>query len=234
MVDSTRPAGRDARRRGGADSTPAIPPEFLQSSAVTVEEVLEAEPAGGRRAAAAGPVELPLEVDVKPREVSLIAIRHPSGALTFHNPSEPQARTARRRGAGARVDRYRISIRNAPAVASGRRGFISKAIKIVVLKIAKAAVDKAAGVAMRFLASRVESAAWSKRGLSEGWFRVAPAGSSLQLTPGTPPPNQRSLVLVHGTFSNAASAFRDLASTDFFDRVARSMAIACSRSIIFR
>src|SRR5205823_2329275 len=29
----------------------------------------------------------------------------------------------------------------------------------------------------------------------------------------------RSLLLVHGTFSNAASAYRDLARTDFFDRI---------------
>ena len=214
-----RPAAAAGRRRGAGDAEPAIPAEFLQSDAVTVEEVLEAEPVGGRRAAAAAPTELPLEVDVKPGEVSLIAIRHPSGALTFHASSEARTRSVRRRAGAARVDRYRIPIRNARAAATGRRGLISKAIKVVVLKIAKAAIDKAAGAAMRFLAGKVESAAFAKRGVSEGWFKVTPAGASLRLTPGTPPTNQRSLILVHGTFSHAASAYKDLAASDFFERV---------------
>ena len=211
---STAVAG-GARRP--ADAAPAMPPEFLQSGAVRVEEVLEAEPRAVRRGEDA-PSELPLEVDVAPGEVSLIAIRHPSGALTFHPSTEPHAlaTSPNRRGA-ARADRYRIVIRRSTGVAT-RRGVISKAFKVIVLKIARAAIDAAVGTAMRALAAKMEARAFSKRGLSEGWFKVAGAGASMQLAAGTPSPGQRSLVLVHGAFSNVGSTYKKLGG-DFFDRI---------------
>jgi len=209
-----------ARRRGPAPA-PAIPAEFLQSKDVWIDEELEAEPKAGRRGAAATP-ELPLEVDVKPGEASVVAIRHASGALTFHQSIErsaPRGAAGRRRAAAGGVDRYRIQVRQVSSSATGRRGLLTKAITVVVLKVTKAAIDKVTGVAMAFLASQVESRVWSHRGLREGWFQVSADGGSLRLTPGVPAPGKRSLLLVHGTFSNAASAFSSLASSDFFDRI---------------
>src|SRR5262245_44914434 len=75
------------RGRRGAAERAAIPDAFLQSSAVSVDRVVDAVPPadGARRAA---PPELVLDVDLKPGEESLLAIRHPSGALTFHPSSE--------------------------------------------------------------------------------------------------------------------------------------------------
>lgn len=208
-----------ARRRGPA-ATPVIPAEFLQSVGVRVDEELEAEPKAGRRGAAAP--QLGLEVDVKPGEASVVAIRHASGALTFHESIERGARsrgTGTRRAAAGGVDRYRIHVRQVSSSATGRRGGLTKIIKVVVLKVTKAALDKVVGRAMALLAAKVEADAWSKRGIREGWFQVSVVGGLLKLTPGAPSPGQRSLLLVHGTFSDAASAFGSLASSDFFDRI---------------
>src|ERR1700680_1949553 len=93
------PRATTGRRRGGAGDQPEIPTAFLQSDAVKVEAVFEAVTAGGaaRRAA---PPDLVLDVGLKPGEASLLAIRHPSGALTFHPSTGRVARSGRRGGAG--------------------------------------------------------------------------------------------------------------------------------------
>ena len=211
---------RVTARRGGAAITPDIPPQFLQAEGVRVEEVLAAEPTDAARRRGTPP-ELAVEVDVRPGEEAILAIRHTSGALTFHPSVERAARTVRR-GAGARgtggVSRFRVPIRRG-GQESIRRGLLSSAIKVVVLKVAKAAVDKAVSVALPKLVALWEARIWQSRKLQEGWFRVSPAPDGIQLTEGLPEPDQRSLLLVHGTFSNAASAYRDLARTDFFDRI---------------
>lgn len=208
-------------RRGGAGLQPDIPPQFLQANGLHVEDKFEAVPSdsAGRRAT---PPDLAVDVDLKPGEEALLAIRHPSGALTFHPSTERTARSARR-GARARpaVARFRLPVRRV-AEASGRRGAISKAIKVIVVKVAKAAVDQAVSFALPRLVALWEARIWKEKQLQEGWFRVTAAGGTtagIRLTAGVPEPGQRSLLLVHGTFSNAASAYGDLARTDFFDRV---------------
>jgi hypothetical protein len=213
------PRARTGGRRGSGEG-PEIPQAFLQSDAVNVEEVFEAVPAAGpaRRAA---PPDLVLEVDMKPGEASLLAIRHPSGALTFHPSTERVARSGRRGGAGSAIAQFRVPVRRV-GDDTGRRGLVSKAVKVVVLKIAKAAVDKAVSFALPKLAALWEKRIWSQRNLHEGWFHVTPAGGDtpgLRLARGVPEPRQRTLLLVHGTFSNAASAFGPLAGTGFFERV---------------
>ncbi len=61
---------------------------------------------------------------------------------------------------------------------------------------------------------------WRRRGLTEGWVRVSPSTLAAgKLEPGGPVSPLRSLLLLHGSFSDAASAFRDLASSSFFERV---------------
>ena len=58
--------------------------------------------------------------------------------------------------------------------------------------------------------------------MAEGWFKVSPATlSSGILQPAVPTPSpEPTLLLLHGTFSNAVAAFKDLASNDFFRQVA--------------
>ena len=214
------PRARTGSRRGVSGDRPEIPKAFLQSDAVKVEEVLEAAPAdgAGRRAA---PSDLVLDVDLKPGEASLLVIRHPSGALTFHPSTERVARSGRRRGAAAAA-RFRVPVRRA-AGESGRRGLASKAVKVVVLKVAKTAVDKVASLVLPKLAALWEKRVWSQRNLPEGWFRVTRIGGKapgLRLAAAVPAAEQRALLLIHGLFSDANSAFGPLAATDFFDRVA--------------
>jgi hypothetical protein len=192
----------------------------LQADGVTVEETFEATPTDAGRRSTASP-DLALEVELKPGESALLAIRHPSGAITFHPSGEHAVRPGRRGAPGPAVARFRVPIRRV-ATATGRRGVISKAIKIAVIKVAKAVIDKAAGMALPKLAAAWERRVWTKRNLKEGWFRVTPGSGSaaaLTLTPGVPDPGPRSLLLVHGTFSNAASAFGPLAKSGFFERV---------------
>lgn len=231
-----QPAAGGARRRGAAaEAAPeaVVPSEFLQSEAVRVEEVFEAVPspatAARRAAAEAAPPDLVVEVDLAPGEAGVLAVRHPSGALTFHPAStELASRPTRRRAAAAAAAAapsaamFHVPVRRAGAISGGgRRGLVSNALKVTVLKVAKVAVDKVVSVALPILAAQWEKRTWKKKGLAEGWFQVTPAGSSgLTLKPGTPPAGERSLLLLHGTFSNANGAFGKLAGTDFFTRVA--------------
>lgn len=226
------PAAAGGRRRGAAAAAAPesdIPPQFLSSAAVRVDEVYEAVPSPDAAMRRAAPPDLVVETDLEAGEASVLAVRHPSGALTFHASTERVARTTRR-GAAAKAAAtsatavFRVPVRRAGAaiVAEGgvRRGIVTKAIKVVVLKVAKAAVDKVVSLALPVLAEQWETRTWKKKGLAEGWFHVAPAGKTgLSLTPGTPPPGERSLLFLHGTFSNANGAFGNLAATDFFDRI---------------
>jgi pimeloyl-ACP methyl ester carboxylesterase len=72
------------------------------------------------------------------------------------------------------------------------------------------------------VASSIESSLWKKAGRTEGWLAVTREG----LLEGKLRPtrleadDRRSLLLIHGTFSSSASAFRGLAEGEFFDRLA--------------
>lgn len=207
---------RTAAVRGAARTTdqdlPSLPAEFLTDDSRVVEEVV-VEPAArvrSRDAAPAAPV-LDLSCEVEPGRAAVLAIRHPSGALTFHLPVQAVARSTR----SLSVVRFQVTVR-APAT----RGPIGSAVKVAVISVAKLAGDHAASLLMPQLAAGVEKAVWKRRGLVEGWLKVTKetleAGA---LVPGKPISSERSLLLLHGTFSNAAAAFRHLASSDFFDRV---------------
>jgi hypothetical protein len=90
-----------------------------------------------------------------------------------------------------------------------------------VVKVAKVAADKAASFILPRLVERFERALWEKQGLQEGWFRVSKESLAAgKLDPGGPVLVGRSLLLVHGTFSNAVGAYKELAASDFFARVA--------------
>ena len=115
-------------------------------------------------------------------------------------PTEP-ARRGLRRGA-RRIYRFSIPVPAAPLVdTDGRRGFISAAIKTVVLKIA----GKIADFALSKLALLWETATWKLKKQREGWLSVTPEGlggeqdlpaADLQ----TLSASERNLLFVHGLF----------------------------------
>jgi hypothetical protein len=159
-----------------------------------------------------------LDVPLRPGEAGLLAVRHPSGALLHPSTSSSRARAAVARAAS--TARFRVPVRRVPEE-TGRRGLLSKAVKVVVLKIAKAAVDHALSLALPRLAAMWEKHVWSKRDLEEGWFQVTPWAAPAPRSSSPPVSRAASgaLLLVHGTFSNAGSGVRALAGTDFFERV---------------
>ena len=89
-----------------------------------------------------------------------------------------------------------------------------------MIEVVKPAVESTAGWLLSRLAAEVERASWSRRGLKEGWLTVskeALAAGGLQSSKPVSP--NRSLLFLHGTFSNTVAAFQALSSSKFFDRV---------------
>jgi tetratricopeptide (TPR) repeat protein len=207
---------RVAASRGAAQAAatdlPGLPPEFLtDESRVAEEAVLEPAPATrGREAApAAGAVDL--SYDLEPGQTAVLAIRHPSGALTFHPPVQSISRGVR----GPSQVQFHVPLRQATT-----RGLVGTAIKTIVIKVAKVGADKGVSFLVPRLVEGVEKGLWRKRGLKEGWLKVSKDTLAAgRLEPGKPVSPARSLLFIHGTFSNAASAFRGLAASDFFDRI---------------
>jgi len=183
---------------------------------VNIAEIFEVTPKP-RRGAAEVPY-LDFWVPVAVDESYVVAIRHPSGALTFHTGEFDMQRRGARAGRPNTM-RFRIPLRMTPDV-TRRRGVISKGSKIIILRVAGAIAD----AALPKLATIWEARSWKVRGLAEGWLKVDSAGlKSGNLIPalpsGTETPSGRTLLLLHGTFSHAASAFKGLAGTDFFARI---------------
>ena len=200
-----------AGRRAAAEA----PDPFLTNLTATkrwqVEQTLVATPKARRGEAA--PVPLTLDVEGGPDEVYVVMTRYTSGAIRFHMPTEPARRGARR--GGRRIYRFSIPVPAAPVEeAGGRRGFISAAIKTVVLKIA----GKIADFALSKLALLWETATWKLKKQREGWLSVTAEGlggeqglpaADLQ----TLSSSERNLLFLHGTFSNTKAAFHGLAQT---------------------
>jgi len=155
-----RMPARVAKQRRGIAASTSVPPAFLQADGVTVDETFEATPAEVVRRGA-GPPDLALDVALKPGESALLALRHPSGAITFHPSAERAVRFGRRGAAGASVASFRLPVRRVTSETS-RRGVLAKAVKVIVIKVAKAAADKAVGVAMSKLAAAWERRVWRR------------------------------------------------------------------------
>ena len=147
--------------------------------------------------------------------------------MTFHRPEEHilTRRTGTRVAAPALV-RFRVPVRRSapPPIAPQRRGIIGaivhKAIEVTILKI----VDAVADVALPILAERWEKRSWEKEQLSEGWLRVDREKLAAKKLDRWQPEKKtlgsgRSLLLLHGTFSNTGGAFHEPARSDFFDRI---------------
>jgi CHAT domain-containing protein len=210
--------GSTTRGAGGAVPM-GLPPAFVPAGAET-EEVIVTPPAPARGAPST-PGPLDLSVDLAPGEAAVLAVRHPSGALTFHAPRET-ARATRGRGGEAR---FIVPVRPAaPPEGAATRGLVSTVLKAVVVKVSGAVVgtlgDDAASFVLSRLAIGFETLVWKKKGLAEGWLRVTKDTLAARaLKKGVPPAAERSLLLLHGTFSNAASAYSPLAASSFFEDV---------------
>lgn len=194
-------------RRGAASPADSMVDRLLLSGRLELVHALAVtgEPHRGLSPA------LALEVDSEPGEVLILAVRHPSGALSFHLPVHTERRGGTR---GSLTHRFSVPI-SSESADSARRGLVDQAVKTFVLKIAGKIADKALPV----LAGVWERAAWKRKGLREGWAAVSrealsksqPLAAAGLGRLGAPP--QRNLLLLHGTFSNAEASFPGLAST---------------------
>ncbi len=191
---------------------PDLPPWLLSEDSRIAEEVV-LDPAPTTRGQPASGAVLDLSCDVEPGQAAILAIRQPSNALTFHLPVQSTSRGLR----GPSQARFQVAIRQSPTTT---RGLAAQAIKATVVKVAQLVGDKLVSLALPRLVKAFEERSWKKRGLEEGWLLVTKdtlaAGA---LAAGKPVSPKRSLLFIHGTFSNAASAYRALASSSFFERV---------------
>src|SRR5262245_37278213 len=175
MAFTLNSAGWDIQRasttRGAGAAVPGVPREFLTCAKDTEEFVAQPRPAS--RGAAAAPSALDVSYDLAPGEAAVLAVRHPSGALTFH---APRVATSRTRGGPTEV-RFIVPVR--PDLAEtepATRGIVSKAVKAVIVKFGGAAIDAAAGYLLSKLAEKFEASQWKKKGLKEGWLKVTKQG----------------------------------------------------------
>jgi CHAT domain len=207
------PASRRRSRSAARASAASFPPEFLTEESEVDEFVAQPKPA--TRGRPGGPGALDFSCDLGPGEAAIVSVRHPSGALTFHVPVPSTGRGARH---GNRV-RFVVTVRSTNA-ATRTRGVISEAITVTVIKVAQAGGDKAVSLLLPRLVAAFEKNTWSKRGLKEGWLKVtAEALGTGRLASGRPSSGDRSLLLIHGIFSNAAAAYGPLSTSNFFERM---------------
>ncbi len=207
-----RSSSRGVTRDAAQAALPGVPSEFLTSESRVAEQAVLERTAAPRGRDAVATSALDLSYDLEPGQTAVLAIRHPSGALTFHRPV--QAITTRGARGPSEV-RFQVHVRQAAT-----RGLAGDAVKAIVIKVTKFGADKALSFLLPRLAEAVEKEVWKKRGLKEGWLRLSKetlAGGALE--PGPPVSPARSLLFIHGTFSHAAAAFRPLADSTFFDRL---------------
>lgn len=201
--------------RGGRRAASEPPDPFLASLTGTkrwqIEQTLTATPKARRGDGTPAP--LTVDVEGGTDDIYVVMTRYASGAIRFHMPSEP-ARRGKRRGTRT-VYRFSIPVPAAPVPeAGGRRGFISAAIKTVVLKVA----GKIADYALAKLALLWETTTWKLKDRREGWLAVTPEGlASNDVLPAadlqTLSTTGRNLLFIHGTFSSTTAAFKELAKT---------------------
>ena len=207
----TRPSRAGGPGRAGADDLAGLPAEFLTDASRVADEIILQPAAAARGAVGDAGGALDLTCAVEPGYTAVLALRHASGALTFSLPITATSRTVR----GASEVRFQVPVRRAAT-----RGPAGQAIKAIVVKVAEVAGDKAVSFVLPRLAEALEREVWSRRGLREGWLKVSKdaliAGALDRAGPVSP---QRSLLLLHGSFSDAHATFRPLADSDFFARL---------------
>jgi CHAT domain len=234
---AAKPSGAErggaGRRRGGAIAQDVVPARFLNAdtSVALVTAVAPRPRRGALRGAELSPIDA--SVEVGRGESAVMVARHPSGALTFHPPIEPPSQTtppatkgaaeaaaAAAAVAGPRRLHFRVEMAEA---APARRGLIAQAIKLAVVKVAKAAVDKVVAKGVQAAGRIAEAQWWKQKGLAEGWYRLRLSdGGKLALQPlprTIDPGDGPALILLHGTFSNLAGSFGKLLTPAVFEQL---------------
>jgi tetratricopeptide (TPR) repeat protein len=202
------PAAPPGAAATAADALPRLPAEFLQVASRVVEERLLTRDTDTDAAGLPASDALDLTCDTPPGLTALLAIRLPSGALTFHVPVQVRPRHSR----------FRVTVRRR---ADSRDQ--SQTIKLMIVGIARTPLDAATGLALPSLAEAFERRAWKRHGLKEGWHHVTAATLAKgRLSPRRPASPKRSLLLLHGPLSSTSASFRGLARTKFFERIRRS------------
>src|SRR5262245_15151519 len=205
-------------RRGVASPQPPLPgtpglPDWMLLDGMIVSEVAEVAAKPSRRTGGGAP--LVVEADARPDRSYLTVARHASGALTLHAPAVAvgPADAKSRRGDASR--RIRFEITPSQAGMARRRGLIGKAVKLFVVEIADEVARRVLdAVAPRALAV-LERNMWGNSPL--GFLTVTGQGllnNHLRLAGEIAPgPEGRALLLVHGTFSSTAGAYKGLVRT---------------------
>src|SRR5689334_11063249 len=106
-----RSTSRGAPRDATQLALPGVPPEFLTTHSSVAEEVVLDPPSATRGRDAAAASTLDLSYDLPPGQTAVLAIRHPSGALTFHQPVQATTRGVR----GPSEVRFQVHLRQPPA-----------------------------------------------------------------------------------------------------------------------
>jgi len=158
-----------------ASAPPGLPPEFLTAESRVADEVV-LEPSSAIRGRDAGSPGLDLSYEIEPGGAAVLAIRYPSGALTFHRVIESTSRGLH----GPTRVRFQVTVRR-----NATRGVIGQAVKAIAIKIGKVAIDKAAGFVPPKLVEVFEKAFWKKRGGS-----TFPAVNASRVTCSHPDPSK--------------------------------------------
>jgi hypothetical protein len=144
-------------------------------------------------------------VECAPGERAVTVLRHPSGATTFHAPL-PVALARRGRGPASASLHFHIELAEQAPL---RRGLISSAIKMIVVKVREKLIDAAVSAGLQAAALKAEALWWRQRKLAEGWHGITAAASICRLTKVKPGDmtGPRSLLILHGTFSDTVGSF---------------------------
>ena len=192
------------RRASPPDS---LPDRLVAGGRLALVRPVRLAPAGG--AARGGTARL--VVSGAPGEALLVVLRQPSGALSIHRPVAPPSR----RSPGSVFELPLL-----PSPAARRRGGARAAVALVFRAAARVEEGSVGTLARTF-----EETAFRRAGLAERLVHVTPEGlAERRLAAASAsllaPPPARNLLLLHGTFSDTASGFADLARGGFFEALA--------------
>lgn len=206
-----------SRRSGGEDHKPDMVEELMLAEGFDLLEEGEIRSGPKRRGADAAAVShLQLGAEVQAGELTLLVVRQESGAISFRRPASY--------GSNGSAHRAIFDVPLADGdPESGRRGIVSKVVKVVLVKLGKAVAGKLVKHAgewlVPILASALEKKLWEKRTL--GWIRVTESSlAAAEDRMSGALPNfrspERGLLFLHGTFSSCHGSFKDLAKSPFF------------------
>jgi len=192
-----RPESIRALREAAAAGRPRFPEAALRPGVLELEGAFRATPVAGGT-----PAPSPPSLTVRSAPASgghVLLARLPSGALRIVRPE-----------AGARrATRFFLPLPEALS----RRSPASSAVRFFLLRAAAPLVDRG----LPRLAAAWEEARFLDRGQPPGLVRVTAsaldADRPLPAVTSVPPAPARSLLLLHGLFSDTAQCFRDLATT---------------------